>query len=219
MYDNDINVNKGSENKYSLPPGWRWVKSGEECEFRHGGTPTKSNPSFWNGTIPWISPKDMKVRRLTDSKDHITREAINKSAAGTAPANSILVVIRSGILARHLPVAIVGCDLAFNQDIKAVVPNIEILDPHFLLFLLENKEAHILSDGIKKGATVHSFKSGYIENLQFPLPPLADQKRIAAILNEQMAAAEELRASLEAKLNEINSLPQALYRRAFSGEI
>jgi len=76
----------------------------------------------------------------------------------------------------------------------------------------------MLSFGIKKGATVHSVKSGFLESLPIPLPPLSEQKRIAEILNEQMAAVERARAAAETQLDAIDKLPAAFLRRAFHGQ-
>ncbi len=206
------------ENEQELHKGWRWVKLGDVCYFRHGGTPSKTKPSYWSGEIPWVSPKDMKTDLICDTEDHITQEAIDQSSAYLVPAGAILIVVRSGILAHHFPVAMTGHAMAFNQDIKAILPKVAVFNPIFLFHVLRAQESIILSDGIKKGATVHSVKSAYIENLEIPNPPLSEQNRIATVLNEQMASAERLRNDIEKQLHEINALPAALLRRAFNGE-
>lgn len=214
-----MNVNRKSEHRQILPLGWRWAKLGEVCYFRHGGTPSKTNPNYWLGKIPWVSPKDMKTDLIWDTEDHVTKDAINQSSACLVPAGAVLIVVRSGILAHHFPVALTGQTLAFNQDIKALLPKESVINPNILFHILRAQESTILSDGIKKGATVHSVKSVYIEKLEIPLPPLAEQKRIAAVLNEQMASTERLRTHLEKQLHEIKSFPAALLRRAFKGGI
>jgi type I restriction enzyme S subunit len=83
--------------------------------WRGGGTPSKSNPAFWaEGTIPWVTPKDMKVFRIGDSEDCITPEAVDQSSASLVSGPSVAVVVRSGILQRTLPVAVVQLDASFN---------------------------------------------------------------------------------------------------------
>ena len=210
-----MNVNRGTEDRQALPSGWRWVKLGDVCCFRHGGTPLKSNPNYWSGTIPWVSPKDMKTDLIRDTEDHITQEALNRSSSTLVPEGTILIVVRSGILSHYFPVAIAERDVVFNQDIKAIIPDDVTINTNFLFQWLRSKEGEILSEGIKKGATVHSFKSAYIENLEIPLPPLAKQKRIAAILNEQTAAVEKARAAAEAQLEAAKALFAAYLRRVF----
>src|SRR5713226_6488905 len=90
----------------------------EFCEFRHGNTPSKAQPNNWNGSFPWVSPKDMKVEVILDTEDHLSQEAIAADRAAIAKKTSLLVVVRSGILAHTFPVAIAGRDVAFNQDLK-----------------------------------------------------------------------------------------------------
>lgn len=202
-----------------LPAGWRWVKLEDVCSFRHGGTPSKSNKDFWHGDIPWVSPKDMGLENTDDAKDRISTLAIELSSTSLVPEGTILAVVRSGILTRRFPVAIARSTVAFNQDIKAILPKPDLLDSQFLRFVLKTQEQHILKQGVKTGATVHSIRSGFIEKLKIPLPPLTEQRRIAAILTEQLAAMEQARKAAEAQLAAINDLPAALLRQAFTGAI
>lgn len=153
------------------------------CQIRHGGTPSKANAAYWVGHIPWVSPKDMKSAILSDASDHISQEAVENSATSVVPEKSILVVVRSGILAHSLPVAQVAKPLAFNQDIKALTPDDAKVDPDYLFWFIRAKEPQVLAQGIKKGATVHSLQSGFIENLQVPLPAREDQRRIVDLLS------------------------------------
>jgi type I restriction enzyme, S subunit len=210
---------QGEPSKAPLPPGWQWARLSDICDFRHGGTPSKAIDAYWKGTIPWISPKDMKCARLKDAIDHISQEAVACSTTGMAATDSLLMVVRSGILARTLPCGIAMRDLAFNQDIKALIPHHGALSSMYLLLLMRDREASILAEGVKIGATVHSMKSGYIENLRIPLPPLPEQERIATALDERMAAVDSLRSGLESQLAQINALPAAMLRQAFSGEL
>lgn len=153
------------------------------CQIKHGGTPSKANPAYWAGEIPWVSPKDMKTATLEDASDYITRDAIQNSAASVVPEKSILVVVRSGILAHSLPVARAARPLAFNQDIKALTPDTEKVDPDYLFWFVRSQERKVLEQGVKKGATVHSLQSGFIENLQVPLLERTEQRRIVDLLS------------------------------------
>jgi hypothetical protein len=71
-----------------------------------GGTPSKSNPEYWNGDIPWVSPKDFKDFYAYDSEDHISNEGLKASGLKLIPADTVLVVVRSGILIHTLPVMV-----------------------------------------------------------------------------------------------------------------
>lgn len=172
------------------------------CSIRHGGTPSKANSAYWIGSIPWVSPKDMKSSALSDASDHISQEAVENSAASVVPEKSILVVVRSGILAHSLPVAQVVRPLAFNQDIKALTPDPEKVDPDYLYWFVRSQEPRVLAQGVKKGATVHSLQSGFIENLQVPLPVRSQQRHIVDLLSRAEGIVR-LRCEAEKKAAEL----------------
>lgn len=152
------------------------------CDFRHGGTPSKSVPAFWSGDIPWVSPKDMKTATVFDASDRISEAAVANSATSIAPIGSTLLVVRSGILAHTLPVALVTGPVAFNQDIKAVVPKSADVSTAYIYWFLRASAPQVVARGVKKGATVHSVQSGFIESLQVPVPASDEQLRIVDLL-------------------------------------
>ncbi len=172
------------------------------CQIRHGGTPSKANPAFWDGAIPWVSPKDMKSATLSDASDHISQKAVENSATSVVPEKSILVVVRSGILAHSLPIAQAARPLAFNQDIKALTPDSAKVDPDYLYWFIRAQEPRVLAQGVKKGATVHSLQSGFIESLQVPLPERAEQSRIVDLLSRAQGIVR-LRREAEKKAAEL----------------
>lgn len=105
-----------------LPAKWVEVPLGALGVWRSGGTPSKSNAVWWrDGTVPWVSPKDMKFDFITDSQDKISAEALEDGAAELIPSGSLLIVTRSGILAHSTPIAITKVEAAINQDIKALI--------------------------------------------------------------------------------------------------
>ncbi len=152
------------------------------CTFRHGGTPSKSNASFWKGDIPWVSPKDMKQAVIDSTTDYISAEAVANSATSIVPPGSILLVVRSGILAHSFPIAQVAKPVAFNQDIKAVTPISGDVVPDYLYWFLRSQSMNVVTRGVKKGATVHSVQSGFIESLMVPLHPGEKQHLIVDLL-------------------------------------
>jgi type I restriction enzyme, S subunit len=153
----------------------------ELVTFRGGGTPSTERAEFWNGEIPWVSPKDMKSDVIADTQDTITLQAINSSATSLIPEGASLVVVRSGILARTVPIAIAGRELALNQDIKALCPK-PGLDARYLFYFLRSAESHLLQR-VTRGATVHRLGTDDLRNLQIVVPSLAEQKRVVAILD------------------------------------
>ena len=172
------------------------------CTFRSGGTPSKSNSEFWGGDIPWVSPKDMKATLLDSAQDFITLKGVEGSATSLVPKGAILTVVRSGILAHSVPFAVAGRSLAFNQDIKAIQVTGDQVTSEYVYWFLRSKEPEILARGVKKGATVHSLRSGFLENLVIPILPKAEQQKIGDLL----ARAEnilKMRREAEQKAKEI----------------
>jgi type I restriction enzyme, S subunit len=201
-----------------LPKGWRWEKISDISRFQHGGTPSKSNNQFWDGSIPWASPKDIRSPRITETIDHISLSGVNQGKATVIEAGTILVVARSGILARTVPITITAVPMAFNQDIKALTVKQDIVEAEFLYWMIRKQEPYILKHGVKKGATVHSLKSNFLEQLYVPLPPLAEQRRIAALLGEQIAAIERARAAAKAQLHAARALTSACLGEIFGSD-
>jgi restriction endonuclease S subunit len=190
---------------------WPIVRLSDVATFSSGGTPSKAKPAFWNGDIPWVSPKDMKSNHIIDAEDKITRDAISESAARIVGPNSVLVVVRSGILAHTFPVATIARDVSFNQDIKAITPKHGTLLPPYLFWMLKGKQAQILRVGVKKGATVHSLSNGFLESLRFPLPPLDEQRRIVRLLDR----AAEIRRRADAARAKARTIIPALFLDTF----
>jgi len=181
---------------------WLSVRLERLISMYGGGTPSKQNPSFWKGDIPWVSPKDMSVREIHDSQDHITQEAVEKSTTQLVPAGSVLVVVRSGILVRKIPIGIAQRPLAINQDMKALVPNQAVLDSRFLSYFLESNQQTLLTGYVKRGATVHSLQVDKLKSMIVQLPPTSEQRRIVEILDEA-ASLSRRRVEADASISRI----------------
>jgi type I restriction enzyme, S subunit len=162
------------------PTDWRRVALAQCGTWFSGGTPSKSESTYWNGSIPWVSAKDMKGLRVYDSEDHVT---LAGAARGTrlVPAGSVLVLTRGMTLHRDVPICLAMRELCFNQDVKAVIAG-EGVSPDFLFYaLLANKDRLLgLVDSASHGTgRIHS--AGLVE-LRIVLPGLREQESIAAVL-------------------------------------
>lgn len=202
---------------YAVPEGWEWCRLKRVGLITGGGTPSKRNLKFWDGDIPWVSPKDMKTEFITKSQDNITIEGVNNSSAKLIPKGSILVVGRSGILKRKLPVAINNVECAVNQDMKVIIPYI-IETNIFIQKALWGLENIILNRFVKYGMTVHSLKYADFELMPFPLPPLPEQQAIVAEVNRLMALCDALEAAAATREAQVEQLMQAVLREVFKGE-
>ncbi|MFU8892260.1 MAG: restriction endonuclease subunit S [Luteolibacter sp.] len=202
-----------------LPSSWAIVKLSDLGTWRGGGTPSKANPAFWtDGTIPWVSPKDMKRPRLSTAQDLITEAAVKSSATSLIDAGSVLMVTRSGILSHSLPVAVNLVPVALNQDIKAISPS-PATDAFFLWFAFKCFERGILNECRKGGTTVHSIEFPSLLEFPIPLPPLAEQRRIVAKIEELFSELDAGEESLRRARRQLGVYRQSLLKQAFEGKL
>ena len=174
------------EVSFDIPENWAWTKLLDLGCFSSGKTPDMSEPAYWqNGNVQWFTSKDMKTKYLTESQLKITELAANDMTL--YPANTLLWVVRSGILKSSLPICILKQPATINQDIKAYqLYQSSMID--YVYYMLKGMEARILDNYVKRITTVHSLKfDELISKLVVPIPPLAEQKRIVAKINEMFA--------------------------------
>ena len=195
--------------------GWTKAPLGDLGTWRGGGTPSKAVPRFWDGDIPWVSPKDMKVDRIRDSIDHISREAVERSATNLVSTGAVLVVTRSGILSHSLPVAVTDGEVALNQDLKALVPAVGVM-PEYVAWALRSAAPRVLRECSKAGTTVSNIDTNRMLGFQVPLAPTNEQRRIVAAIEEHLSRLDSADASVALALRRLHSHREAVLRQAFS---
>lgn len=202
-----------------LPENWVTAKLGALGVWSGGGTPSKSNPTFWEGgTIPWVSPKDMKFVSIDDSQDHITESAVKGSATKILPKGSLLVVTRSGILQHSLPVATNSRDVTLNQDLKALTPK-DGFDVKYLYFALRRFERDILHVCCKAGTTVQSIEFPRLKDFEIPIAPLPEQRRIVARIEELFSRLDAGVAALRHAKAQLQRYRQSVLAAAVTGQL
>ena len=187
----------------------RQTTLGECVRLMSGGTPSMAKEEYWNGSIPWVSCKDMKTLRLTDTEDHLSQTGV---ANGTkvVPAGTVLIVVRGMILAKAFPVAVTGCDMAFNQDLKAIMPEASITS-QFLLYWLLAYTHDIMGIADEAAHGTKRIQTDRFMALPIYLPPLPLQKKIAAILSSY----DDLIENNERRIKILENMAQNLYREWF----
>ena len=188
--DNSHYEKRGSEDvcideevPFEIPENWAWARLSSFGVFSSGKTPSMSNPQFWNGNVPWVTSKDMKRPVITDSEMHISELAA--STMQLYPTGTLLLVARSGILKRILPLCKLGIDSTINQDIKAFsLYDIELSE--WLFYGIKAFEPYILKELVKSVTTVESLKFDEFAAMLIPVPPLSEQRRIIAAIKAAM---------------------------------
>lgn len=183
-----------------------------------GGTPSTSNPQYWQGPTPWISPKDMKARELHDAIDHISEHAIKETAAKLIQPGAVLVVVRGMILAHTFPNAVLRVPAAINQDMKALIPAAELL-PEYLCTMLWAYNARILELVEKSTHDTRKLQTEKLLSTKICVPPLAEQRRIVAELDAMEAKVDSLTRLQTETTAELDALLPAILDRAFKGEL
>ncbi|WP_214470874.1 restriction endonuclease subunit S [Mesorhizobium sp. dw_380] len=207
------------EGPWTLPEGWCWAPLGKLGLWTGGGTPAKANALFWtNGTVPWVSPKDMKVKIIGETEDKITPEAVEGSSAKYVPKGSVLMVMRSGILRHSFPVAITDRIVTLNQDLRALTP-LNGISPSYVGYYLTLAVKRVLDDCSKDGTTVNSIEVSALERFSVPLAPLQEQRRIVARIDELFAEIAEGDAAMADARKGLETFRRALLKAAVTGEL
>lgn len=169
---------------FPLPKGWVWLRVGDlALSILSGGTPSKNIPEYWGGAIPWASVKDLNVYRdLVSTQDYITKEGLD-AGSKLASKGDVLICTRMGLG----KIAIAAMDVAINQDLKALKLTRHIDIDYFLNFY---RTLRIVGSGM----TVAGIKQEELRGYCVPLPPLAEQHRIVAKVDELMALCDRIDA-------------------------
>lgn len=182
--------------------------------IQSGGTPSKDNDHYWQGDIPWVSPKDMKKIVIDDSIDHISESAISETSLKLVPLESILIVIRGMILAHTVPLAISKKSLAINQDMKALTP-IKTLDAYYLLYCLKAMHDFILKNTSTAAHGTKRLEMSFLESLDICIPSIELQQKFRKTIEAQTILILEAKN----KKHDINRLFESLVQKAFKGEL
>lgn len=189
---------------------WKNYKIGELTSWYSGGTPSKSRQDYWDGDIAWISAKTFKNSRISDSEVKITQLGL-ENGSRIAPKDSILLLVRGSGLFNDIPIGIVEKPVAFNQDIKALKVNEEVIDVYFFLYWLIGNKDLLRTKLEETGIGAGKFDTEIIKSLELSLPPMNIQRRIADIfkvIDDKIELNRQMNATLEA-------MAQTLFKKWF----
>ncbi len=192
------------------PAGWRTTTLAGIADIVSGATPKTTVPEYWDGDIPWATPKDLSeldAQTISATPRTLSDAGLQSSAATLLPANSVLLSSRAPIGY----VAINTVPMATNQGFKSLVPDPAAVDSKFLYWWLRRKRP--LLESLGNGATFKEISKKVTERVEIDLPPLDEQRRIAALLD----AADALRAKRRQALAKLDSLRRSLFVEMFGG--
>lgn len=169
------------------------ARLGDVCEIVSGATPKTTQKRYWGGDIAWATPKDLSVLRskeIDSTERTITADGLRSSSARVLPEGSVLLSSRAPIGL----VAINTVPMATNQGFKSLVPDPDAASADYLYWWLRANTSALQSLG--RGATFTEISKSIVADISVPLPPIADQRRIAAVLDKCQGLIDHRRQSL-----------------------
>jgi type I restriction enzyme, S subunit len=202
-----------------VPAHWSVSKLGYIATEQGGKTPSTSDSRFWDGGIPWVTPKDMKVDVISRSLDTITETAVSECGMPLIQPGSVLVVVRGMILAHSFPVAETAIPVTINQDMKALTPCPEVLAP-YLRLLLQSAKQYVVSVLVAEAA--HGtcvLRTDIWKQLPMVIPPLGEQKEILDYISTTTKTLDAVVAAVVSSITLLKERRTALITAAVTGQI
>lgn len=201
-------------NPVSNPMNWPMESLTDVCHCYSGGTPSKSNPEYWQGDLPWFSAKDLKADDLFDSQDHISETVPKTTSLKLLPSDTVAIVVRGMILAHTFPVSVLRVPATINQDLKALLPR-KPIETQFLACCLRAQRDFILEKVSEAGHGTKRLDTLGLQEIRVPQVPDSLQKVFVA----RNQAIENLKNQHRTALAELDALFASLQHRAFRGEL
>ena len=175
------------EKPFDIPSSWEWIRLGDIGIWGAGATPSKSNAAFYtNGTIPWLVTGDLNDGVITEIPGRITELALEKTSVKLNPANSVLIAMYGATIGK---VGLLTFPATTNQACCACNP-VEGIDLWYLMYFLMSQRSAFIKRG--EGGAQPNISKEKIIITPMPLPPLAEQKRIVARVEELLAVCDGL---------------------------
>ena len=198
---------------FDIPSGWEWMRLGDACSTSSGGTPSRSNASFWSGNITWYKSgemTDVPSPLISNSEEQISDEGLNSSSARIFQPGTLLIAMYGATAGK---MSILGVPAATNQAVCGVVPIPNGIDTIFLFRHIEASRPKILADSW--GMSQPNISQTYLRGFVVPLPPLEEQKEIVRRLEAKLKAVQGLQDKLNEDLETAQTLLKAKLKEVF----
>lgn len=201
------------EQPYKVPENWCWTRLGNVAQWGSGGTPSRKNPSFYEGDIPWIKTGELNEEYIYDTEEHISKEALEKSSAKIFPVNTVVLAMYGATIGK---VGILGVPATTNQACACGVCSKGIKFAFLAKFLQSQKQSFIMKG---KGGAQPNISQQIIKNHPIALPPLAEQSRIVARIESLFAKLDEAKEKIQEVLDGADLRRAAILHQAFTGKL
>ncbi len=172
---------KAEEIPFEIPESWEWVRLGNIGDWSAGSTPSRQNPEYFNGNIPWLKTGDLNDAYIIETSESITQLALDHSSMRLNPVGSVLMAMYGATIGK---LGILSIPATTNQACCACIPYNGIYNKYLFYFLMGERRNFIK---LGAGGAQPNISRAKIINYFIPLPPLAEQKRIVAKIEELLA--------------------------------
>jgi len=176
-----------------LPKDWNIYKVKDVADTKAGGTPSRKVKEYYDGTIPWVKSGELEDNFINDTEEKLSEEALSKSSAKLFPQGSLLIAMYGATVGKT---ALLNITASTNQAICAIFPNNKLLYNPYLRYYFIFARDRLLTE--RYGGAQSNISQTLIRNFKIPLPPLPEQKKIAAILSRVQEAKERTEAVIDA---------------------
>jgi len=197
-----------------LPISWLWVRLGNICHTATGGTPSRKVSSFYCGNIPWLKSGELNDGIIYDSEEKITEIALNSSSAKIFPRGTILIALYGATVGK---LGILRINAATNQAICGIYINQKILIQKYLFYFLHSYRKNLLKK--RFGGAQPNISQAIIKDIILPLPPLPEQRRIVAKIEELFTKLDAGVEALKKAKKQIKRYQQSVLKYAFEGKL
>ena len=198
----------------TLPNGWTVKTLDEVALWSSGGTPSRKNPKYFKGSIPWVKTGELGPMYLKSAEEHITMEAIQKSSAKVFPGGSVGIAMYGATIGK---LSIWAADLSVNQACAVAQPYKEIIISEFLYYFLLSQKQALMKIG--KGGAQPNISQSILKSWPVYLPPTNEQRRIVAKIEELFSELDKGVESLKKARAQFNIYRQAVLKHAFEGKL
>lgn len=199
-----------------LPSSWQWCRVGQIADVRLGGTPSRQEPSYWNGSIPWVSSGEVANCRIISTVEQITKKGLENSNAKVYPAGSVLIAMIGEGKTRGQS-AILDIAACTNQNVAGLIFDAGIVNSEYVWYWALQEYAKNRDEG--RGGNQSALNGAKVRALPVPLPPSEEQAEIVRELKKMLALANTIEARVKAAAYRADKLPQAILAKALSGDL
>ncbi|MCQ2583362.1 MAG: restriction endonuclease subunit S [Treponema sp.] len=171
---------------FDIPENWCWCRLGELGDWRSGSTPSRSNPELYNGNIPWLKTGDLNNGYITEIPEFVSDLALETCSMRLNPVGSVLIAMYGATIGK---VGILEIPATTNQACCACICSDGLFNKYLFYFLMSQKTAF---EEKAEGGAQPNISREKIVNYLFPLPPLSEQKRIVAAIEQLLPLCERL---------------------------